>query len=220
MEIILYILSFAVILIAQAVFSSTYRKYKRVKNAKGYTGFDIARTILDNKGYNDIMVLETTGIATDHYDPVHKVIRLSKEVYSGNSIASASIAAHECGHVVQHKTKYVMMNVRSVIVPFANFATRFGYIVIVIGFISSIFNIVMFGIILLCVILVFQLVTLPVEFDASRRANEMLNEYQLIENKDSKKIKRMLNAAALTYVASLFSSMLQILRLLLSANRR
>jgi len=220
MEIILYILSIAVVLIAQAVFSSTYRKYKRVKNTKGYTGFDVARTILDNKGYNDIMVLETTGIVTDHYDPVHKVIRLSKEVYSGNSIASASIAAHECGHVVQHKTKYAMMNVRSAIVPFANFATRFGYIVIVIGFISSAFNIVMFGIILLCVILVFQLVTLPVEFDASRRANEMLNEYQLIENKDSKKIKSMLNAAALTYVASLFSSMLQILRLLLSANRR
>lgn len=220
MEIILYILSIIVVLIAQAVFSSAYRKYKRIKNIKGNTGFDIARTILDNKGYNDVMVLETNGIATDHYDPARKVIRLSKDVYFGKSIASASIAAHECGHVVQHKTKYAMMSVRSAIIPFASFATRFGYFVIFIGFISSVFNIVMFGIILLCVILVFQLVTLPVEFDASRRANEMLKEYQLIEGSESRKIKSMLNAAALTYVASLFSSMLQILRLFLSINRR
>lgn len=219
MEILLYIIPFVLVLGAQGIVSGTYKKYKTVPNKKNLTGFDVARSILDKNGLQDILVLETAGTMTDHYDPRRKTVKLSSEVYRDATISAVSIAAHECGHVIQHKNKYVPMMMRNAIVPIANITSKIGYIVLIIGFIASFFDFIMWGIILLCGTLVFQLITLPVEFNASKRAVKILEEEQLIEVNEKSRVKAMLTAAAFTYVASLLANFLEIFRLFLMANR-
>jgi len=211
---ILILIGLIISLIAQGIVTSSYSKYKKTLNSKDLTGFEVARKILDKNGLQDIMILETKGNLSDHYDPTRKVIKLSTDIYHGSSIASAAVASHECGHAIQDKVGYKPMRIRSKIVGTVNICTNLGYIAIAIGALFS-YQLVEIGIILLASILIFQLITLPVEFNASSRALQELENLNLINKEDKGKAKGMLTAAAFTYVASLITSFLQILRLVL-----
>ena len=216
---ILIFIGLGISLLAQIIVTTSYTKYKKVQNSKDITGFEVARKILDKNGLQDIMILETKGNLSDHYDPTRKVIKLSTDIYHGTSIASSSVAAHECGHAIQDKVGYKPMHIRSKIVPTVNICTKLGYIAIAIGALFS-YQLIEIGIILLATILVFELITLPVEFNASKRALQELEKYNLVGNEEKVKAKSMLSAAAFTYVASLITSFLQILRLVLIFGRR
>lgn len=204
-----------VTLIAQYFVNSNYSKYRNVKNKKGLTGQEVARKILDKHGLNDVYVTEVKGTLTDHYDPNRKVVRLSTDVFHGNSIASLSVASHEVGHAIQDKEGYTMIKVRGAIFPFASFASKFGYIAIVLGFIFNFLDLAWVGIGLLLVILLFQLVTLPVEFDASKRALVELESERLLDSCEIVGSRSMLKAASMTYVASVATTLLEILRFVL-----
>ena len=214
------IISLIVTLSAQAFVSMTYSKTKKIKNINNLTGSEVARQILDNNGLSNVKVVETPGSLSDHYDPRSKVVRLSSEVYHSPSIASVAVAAHECGHAIQDKDKYIFMNIRSSIVPLVNFASYAGYLAIVIGFMASAMNLVWIGIIMECIILLFQLITLPVEFNASSRALKQIKRLNFLDKKEYRKGRKMLTAAAMTYVASVATTILEIFRLVLMANRR
>ena len=215
MDLILAIIVILIPLIAQIGVSSNYQKYKRVKNTKELTGYDVARKILDENGLGDIYIVETRGELTDHYDPTKKVVRLSSDIYHGKTIAAMSVAAHECGHAVQDKEGYTFMRIRSAIFPIVNVATSISYWIILLGFLFELLDLIYIGIALTCLGLLFQIVTLPVEFDASKRAGVFLKEYNLATEDESKGVKKMLGAAAMTYVAGVLASALQILRLIL-----
>jgi len=205
-------LGLIITLAAQAYMSSSYNKYKKINSKKNLTGFDVAKKILEENNLNNIHVVETQGTLTDHYDPTRKVIKLSTDIYHGSSIASISVAAHECGHAIQDKDNYNFLRIRSKIIPFVNLCSKLGYIAIMIGFIFNFLNLAAAGVVLLLAMLVFQLITLPVEFNASKRAKIQLEKLDLIDKKESKNCTSMLTAAALTYVASLVTTLLQILR--------
>lgn len=214
------IISLIITLSAQAFVSMTYSKTRKIKNINNLTGSEVARQILDKNGLRNVQVVETPGSLSDHYDPRSKVVRLSTEVYHSPSIASVAVAAHECGHAIQDDTNYIFMNIRAAIVPIVNFASYAGYFAIMIGFFASAMNLVWFGIIMECVILLFQLITLPVEFNASSRALKQIKELNFLDKKEYRKGKSMLTAAAMTYVASVATTLLEIFRLVLMANRR
>lgn len=220
MDLLLILLIIFIPLIAQLGISSSYNKYKKIENSKRLTGYDVARKILDMNNLEDVYIVETKGNLTDHYDPSQKVVRLSSDIYHGNSIASAAVAAHECGHAIQDKEAYSFMRFRSAIFPVVNIATSISYYIILLGFLFELMDMIYLGISLTCLGLLFQIITLPVEFDASRRANIKLEEYGLCDAADIKGTKTMLNAAAMTYVAGVLASALQVLRLILVANRR
>ena len=212
-----YLIIFISILIttlSQIFISLAYSKYKKILNNKDLSGYDVARKILDSNNLDNIMILET-----DHYDPQRKVIKLSTDIYHGSSIAGAAVAAHECGHAIQDKMKYTPMRIRSTLVPFVNICTRIGYLAIVIGIIFS-YTLIEVGIVLLLSMLVFQLITLPVEFNASHRAIKELERLNLIDEEEKSSAKNMLIAAAFTYVASVLSTLLEILRYALIFNDR
>lgn len=211
---LLIILAFSITFISQIIVSSSYSKYKKKLNNKDQNGYDVARKILDKNGLEDIMILETKGNLTDHYDPTKKVIKLSTDIYHGSSIASVSVAAHECGHAIQDKDNYKPMRIRSKLVPTVNICTRIGYLAILVGIIFS-YTLIEIGIILLLSMLVFQLITLPVEFNASKRALIQLEDLNLIDKEEKKSAQKMLSAAAFTYVAALLSTLLEILRYVL-----
>lgn len=204
-------IAFIITLISQLSVSIAYSKYKKKLNNKDLTGYDTARKILDKNGLKDIMILETTGNLTDHYDPTKKVIKLSTDIYHGSSIASLAVAAHECGHAIQDKESYKPMRIRSKIIPTVNLCTRLGYLAIAIGAFCS-YKLIEIGIILLLTLLAFQIITLPVEFNASKRALKELKEQKLLDKNDISSARKMLAAAAFTYVASMLSTLLNILR--------
>lgn len=212
---VLIIISLILTVTAEIFVKAKYSKYRKVENKSGLTGVEVARKILDANGLKDIYVTETKGVLTDHYDPNRKVVRLSPEIFDGTTIASASIAAHEVGHAIQHKEGYFLIKLRGLIFPIVGFASKFGYIAIVIGFLTGIMNIVWAGIGLEIVILLFQLITLPVEFDASKRAIVLLEKEQILEKKEISGTKQMLKAAAWTYIAGVAATVLEILRLVL-----
>lgn len=217
-----YLIIFISILIttlSQIFISLAYSKYKKILNNKDLSGYDVARKILDSNNLDNIMILETRGNLTDHYDPQRKVIKLSTDIYHGSSIAGAAVAAHECGHAIQDKMKYTPMRIRSTLVPFVNICTRIGYLAIAIGIIFS-YTLIEVGIVLLLSMLVFQLITLPVEFNASHRAIKELERLNLIDEEEKSSAKNMLIAAAFTYVASVLSTLLEILRYALIFNDR
>ena len=204
---------------SQIIVSSSYSKYKKKLNNKDLTGYDVARKILDKNKLNDIIILETKGNLTDHYDPARKTIKLSTDIYHGSSIASLAVAAHECGHAIQDKDGYKPMRIRSKIIPTVNICTRIGYIAIIVGAIFS-YKLTEIGIIILLALLAFQIITLPVEFNASKRALNELKTNKFLDKDETKDAKNMLLAAAFTYVASMLSTLLQILRgVLLFADR-
>ena len=213
-------LAFIITIIAQVFVKSSYNKYKKIGNNKDLTGFEIATKVLEANGINDLYVLETKGELTDHYDPTKKVIRLSNDIFNGKTIAAASVAAHEAGHAIQYKEGNKLIKIRSAIFPLVNFSSQIGYLVITIGLIFGMIQLFYVGIALLCVILAFQLLTLPVEIDASKKALENLQKLELLNNDENDGAKAMLKAAAFTYVASLATTILEIVRLLLLARDR
>lgn len=220
MDLILVILIILIPLFAQLGISLNYNIYKQRVNSNSLTGNDIARIILDKNGLNDIAIERVSGNLTDHYDPSAKVVRLSSDIYDGTSIASTAIAAHECGHAIQDKEEYKFMQIRATIFPIVNIATSLSYWIILFGFIFEIIGLVYIGIIFTCLGLLFQIITLPVEFNASARAEKQLIKYNLITYEEEHGIKKVLGSAAMTYIAGVIASSVQILRLILIANER
>jgi Zn-dependent membrane protease YugP len=216
----LFIIGFIIVLYAQIKINSTYGKYKNIKLNKNITGQEVARMILDSNGMNNIHVVETQGELTDHYDPRRKVVRLSKQIFHDNAIASVAVAAHEVGHAIQDKEGYIFMKIRSILVPVVNFITYIGYIVAFISLLAGITGYLKVSIIIILAALLFQLVTLPVEFDASKRGREQLVKLGVIDGSEEKGVKKMLDAAAFTYVASFISSLLNLLRLIIMLRDR
>lgn len=216
----LTIISLVITIGAQIFVNSSYNKYRRVNNKRGLTGREAARSLLDNYGLSNVKVEVTHGFLSDHYDPRSKSVRLSSENYNGASISAVSVACHECGHAMQDKDNYFFMKIRSSLVPITNFASYAGYFAIMIGIIFGAINFIWTGILLEIVILLFQVVTLPVEFNASSRALKAIEKERFFTNDELKKGKIMLGAAAMTYVASVASTLIQILRLILMFGRR
>lgn len=212
---LLIIIATIITVAAEYFVNNRYSKYKRVKSKKGLTGQEIARLILDKHDLNDIYVTEVNGVLSDHYDPNRKVVRLSHDVFHGDSLASVSVAAHEVGHAIQDKEGYIMIRIRGAIFPFVSFASKFGYIALIIGFIFGFFELAWLGIGLLLIILLFQLITLPVEFDASKRALSELDGEKILDSSEIEGSSDMLKAAAMTYVASVAATILEILRFVL-----
>lgn len=212
---ILVIIACLITILAQIKVNSSYSRYKNIASDRGITGKDVARKILDQNGLSEIAIREVAGTLTDHYDPTKKQINLSTDVYKDSSIASMAVAAHECGHAIQDKEGYTFLRIRHAIIPTVNLCSKLGYLVIAIGFLFGYFEVAMIGFVLLCAILIFQLVTLPVEFNASSRAKRELQRLGLVDVRGSEGVSQMLSAAAMTYVASLASTLLQLLRMLL-----
>ncbi|KAK2241091.1 peptidase [Clostridioides difficile] len=204
---------------AQFKVSSTTNKYLRVNTRRGYTGEQTARRVLDSNGLYDVKIEMVRGHLSDHYDPRRKAVRLSEDVYYGTSITSVAVAAHECGHAIQHAKGYAPLQIRSSLVPVVNFASSISWFLIFLGFIMAgpFFK---NGILLFSASVLFQIITLPVEFNASSRAIVQLGNLGIIDESESRQSRRVLSAAALTYVAAALVSILQLLRLLLIAQRR
>ncbi len=219
-QIVLILGALAITGFASLYIRINYKKYKEVANKKKYSGLDTAREILDNNGLKDVLILEVQGELTDHYDPTKKIVSLSTDVYHGTSIASIAVAAHECGHAIQDKEGYSFLKIRHTLIPLVKFSSIAGYIAIMISLIAGILDLLWIGIALECVILFFQLITLPVEFNASNRALKQIEKLNIVDKEEKEGCKKMLTSAALTYVASVLSAVMQILRLILIANDR
>ena len=217
MDLLLIAIIILIPLVADLNVKGTYRKFLKVKNTDKLTGQEVARKILDNNGLQDVYVVETSGYLSDHYDPKRKTVRLSKAVFEGETVAAIAIAAHECGHAIQDKEGYLYMKVRSAIYPIVNIATSISYYIILIGFLFQILDMVYLGIAFTVLGLLFQLVTLPVEFNASSRAKKELESLHLVKNDEASGVNKVLRSAALTYVAGVLASAAQILRLILAA---
>lgn len=215
----LMLTSILITIIAQIYVSASYSKYKKVPNSKGITGAEVARGILDRHGLSNVYVTETKGLLSDHYDSSRKVIRLSSDIYHGTTVAAVSVAAHEVGHAIQDKEGYGFMRFRHAMFPLVNFSSKAGYFAILFGIIFGSLNLIWIGIALEIIILLFQLVTLPVEFDASRRASKEIKNNNFLVAGERHGSKRMLRAAAFTYVASVLTTMMQIFRLVLMTRR-
>lgn len=200
---------------AQWYINYCFKKTSKMNNERNITGMQAAREILNANGLEDVKVLQVPGSLTDHYDPRNKTVNLSDSIYDKTTIAAISVVAHECGHAIQDKTGYTFLRVRKAMVPLVNIANYAGYISILIGAIFSLLNLIWIGIALESIILLFQLVTLPVEFDASKRALNQVEELGILDNNELKYGKKMLVSAALTYVAGAATAILQILRLIL-----
>ncbi len=213
-------LAFIITLSAQLYISSSYRKFKKVTINKNINGKAAARKVLDKNGLSNVEILKVSGSLTDHYDPSRKTVSLSTDIYEDNSIASIAVACHECGHAIQDKEGYLMLRIRHALIPLVNISSYAGYIAIMIGVFFSFIKLVWLGIIFEVVILLFQLVTLPVEFNASSRALKQIKELGLLSKDELKGARTMLVAAALTYVASVAATVLEILRLVLIFGRR
>jgi len=205
---------------AQSKVTSTFNKYLRVMNSYGLTGFEVARRILDENGLQDVPVERIAGKLTDHYDPRKRILRLSQDVYNSHSLASVGVAAHECGHAIQHMEGYAPLIIRNAIAPIASFGSQASWIFIIAGFIFSWVNLIDIGILLFSAAVVFQVITLPVEFNASRRAIELLEVNGLVPVNEIGPSKEVLRAAALTYVAATFTAVMQLFRLLVLRGRR
>ena len=208
-------------MIASANVNSTYKKYARVRSFSGLTGAQAAEMILKNAGITDVQVCHVSGQLTDHYDPTRRVVNLSDATYDSPSVAAVGVAAHECGHVVQHHTGYVPLKVRAALVPAANIGSNLGLPIVIIGLIFGLSDkFIMAGIWIFAIAVLFQIVTLPVEFDASHRALVMLGDYAMMGNEEASQVRKVLTAAAMTYVAAAASSILQLLRLVFLAHSR
>ncbi len=194
---------------------SAYNKYSRIANRSGLTGADVAEEILRRNGLNHVQVLEATGFLSDHYDPTKKVVRLSQGVYRSNSVSAIGIAAHETGHAIQHAKAYGPLKLRSLLVPIASLGSNLSWIIIMAGFFMSMMGLVKIGIVMFSAVVVFQLITLPVEFDASARAKKLLTEYAIVSNSDMRGVKSVLSAAAMTYVAAAASAIMTLLYFLI-----
>ena len=221
--ILTYILCIAAMIFAMicsARVKSTYAKYSKQNSRTSLQAWQVARQILDNNGLYDVSVVHISGHLTDNYNPKTKVLSLSDSVYSSSSLAAIGVAAHECGHAIQHAQDYMPIKLRSWIVPIANLGSRLYFYIFLAGIIFTLDFLVNAGIILFAFVVLFQLVTLPVEFNASNRAMKTLQNELILERDELPPARKTLNAAAMTYVASLTVSFTQLLRLIAMANRR
>lgn len=216
----LVILGIIISLIASLNVNRTYNKYRQIQSIRRVTASEVSKQILERAGIHDVKVEMTAGTLTDHYNPRGKVVRLSEGVYDSTSVAAIGIAAHECGHVIQHYRSYWPVKFRNLIVPIANIGSMFSWPIIFFGVIFGIGNLVSIGIILFFAVLIFQLVTLPVEFNASNRALRILRENGILVAKECNIAGKVLRAAAMTYVAGAITTALQLFRLLLLFGRR
>ena len=206
---------------ASAKVNSTFNKYKRIRSTSGMTGAEAAERILHQNGIYDVGIEHIGGNLTDHYDPRSKILRLSDATYSSTSVAAIGVAAHECGHAIQHKEEYGPLKLRTAIVPAANIGSRLGIPIILLGILlGGNYLLVQIGIWVFSLAVLFQIVTLPVEFNASKRALAMVEQYGILGSNEVEHTKKVLSAAAMTYVAAAAASILQLLRLVLPFGRR
>ena len=215
----LYIIYFIIILLlplyAQMKVKSTYKKFAKVPAEKGMTGAQVARYILDQHGLTDVRVVPTQGFLADHYNPATKTVALSEDNYYNSSIAGTAVAAHEVGHAMQHAEAYSFLTLRSKLVPVANISSNMSWIFVIIGMLGSIPSLLLLGIVLLAAGVLFQIITLPVEFDASKRAMNEVVSLGIINNSEERSASKVLNAAAMTYVAAAAVAVMELLRLIL-----
>lgn len=211
---LLVIIAFIFSLWAQFRVKGSFNKWSQVANLNGLTGYEAARMMLDRNGLHDVPIEPVPGVLSDHYDPIHRVVRLSEPVYYERSIAAVSVACHEVGHAIQHKVHYPMLTLRHRMFPVVNFASGVAPFLLLAGFLFGALNLVGIGIIFFSAAVLFQLVTLPVEFNASNRARQVMVEEGFIRNEEERGVAKVLNAAALTYVAAALVSVLELLRLL------
>ena len=216
----LIIVGMLLCLAASGNVSATYRKYSKIENARGMTASEVAERILKGAGISDVRIERIEGELTDHYDPKNKVVRLSEGVYYSTSVAAIGVAAHECGHVLQHYNGYLPIRVRNAIVPVVSFGSNLSWPLILLGVLFGLTKLVDIGIILFTLVLLFQIVTLPVEFNASKRAIGVIRDTGILYGDEITGAKKVLNAAALTYVAGVIATALQVLRLFLLFGRR
>lgn len=217
---LLIIIGMLLSLAASAKLKSTFATYRRRRSASGLTGAEAARRILNAAGITDVQIVPVRGSLTDHYDPRSKTVRLSEDIYGQTSLAAVGVAAHECGHAIQHHIDYAPLSIRSALVPVANFGSTLSWPLFFAGLIFSIQPLLTLGIVLFSFAVLFQLVTLPVEFNASSRALHMLESTGILSRDENSGARKVLRAAALTYVAALASSILQLLRLIILAGGR
>ncbi|KGR84985.1 zinc metallopeptidase [Lysinibacillus odysseyi] len=215
----MYIVYFAVILLlplyAQMKVKGTYRKFSEVPSQRGMTGAQVARMILDHHGLTDVRVVPTQGVLSDHYNPATKTVALSESNYYQSSLAGIAVAAHEVGHAIQHKEAYSFLTLRAKLVPVANISSNMSWIFVMIGIFASSSGFLLLGILLLLAGVLFQVVTLPVEFDASKRAMNEVVSLGIIGNNEERGARKVLSAAAMTYVAATAVAVLELLRLVL-----
>lgn len=220
---ILVVIGAVICMIASARVKGTFNKYSQLRSMSGMNGAQVAQRVLQAAGIYDVQVRHVSGSLTDHYDPRTKTVNLSDPVYNATSVAALGVAAHECGHAIQHAKSYVPLSIRSALVPIANFGSMLAWPVILIGLFFNTRSsglIIDIGILLFSAAVLFQLVTLPVEFDASRRALVMLRTQGILADDELKYTRRVIKSAALTYVASAAAAILQLLRIILITNGR
>ena len=220
---ILVVIGAVICMIASARVKGTFNKYSQLRSMSGMNGAQVAQRVLQATGIYDVQVRHVSGSLTDHYDPRTKTVNLSDPVYNATSVAALGVAAHECGHAIQHAKSYAPLSIRSALVPVANFGSMLAWPVILIGLLFNTRSsglIIDIGILLFSAAVLFQLVTLPVEFDASRRALVMLRTQGILADDELKYTRRVLKSAALTYVASAAAAILQLLRIILITNGR
>lgn len=215
----MYFIYLAIIILipiyAQMKVKSTYKKYSQVSASSGMTGAETARAILDQNGLYNVRIEETHGVLSDHYDPRDKTVRLSTDNYYGHSVAGIAVAAHEVGHAIQDKEGYAFLRVRHALVPVANLGSNLSWILILIGMLAHISGLLLAGIVFMAAAVLFQVVTLPVEFNASSRAMNQIVSLGVIRNDEERETRKVLNAAAMTYVAAALVAVLELVRLLL-----
>ena len=216
---LLIVIGVVLSMVASAMVHSSFSKYSQVRSASGLTGAETARRILAYAGITDVSISHVSGNLTDHYNPKTKDVGLSDSVYGSNSVAAIAVAAHECGHVIQHANSYAPLSIRSALVPVANFGSGASWVIILAGIFFSMPPLVTIGIVLFSAAVLFQVVTLPVEINASRRALAILEECGILGSTEGRGAKRVLWAAALTYVASAAAAILQLLRLIILFGR-
>lgn len=215
----MFLIYFAILLIipiwAQMKVRKAYRKYSTIPSSSGMTGAQVARKILDDNGLFDVTIEEVRGQLTDHYDPRTKTVRLSSDIYHGHSIAGTAVAAHEVGHAIQDAEGYAFLRFRHALVPVANLGSNFAFIIILIGLFLQQANLLLLGIIFMAAAVLFQIVTLPVEFNASSRAMDQVVSLGIIRNDEERETRKVLDAAALTYVAAAIVAVMELLRFVL-----
>ena len=204
---------------AQFKVSSTFNVYERIESFNRYSGYNVARMLLDDAGLYDVQIETVRGKLSDHYDPTKRILRLSSGIYNGTSVAALGVAAHEVGHAIQHKEKYSALIFRNSIAPAVNFASSMSWLLFIAGIILDFSGLTTVGILLFSAVVVFQLVTLPVEFNASSRALKLLEQRGILYGNEVNGAKKVLNAAALTYVAATLMAVSQLLRLIVLSDR-
>lgn len=214
--IILYFILISLIpILASMNVKKTFKKYSKVATTSGMTGAEMARSILDANGLHEVKVVEGRGFLSDHYNPLNKTVALSPDNYHGHSVAGAAVAAHEVGHAIQDSQSYAFLRFRHALVPVANIGSNLSWVFILIGIFTQLSGMLLLGIVLMAAGVLFQLITLPVEFNASSRAMDQIVSLGLIRNEEERHAKKVLNAAAMTYVAAAAVAIIELLRLLL-----